>query len=66
MFVVLTAHLFDQQTKYTTDCTLKTAAAATRDVGATEAVSRPEESGRNSLFQTRDVGATEAVSRPEE
>ena len=43
VFVVLTTHLFNQQTKYTTDCTLKTAAAATRAGGATEAVSRPEE-----------------------
>ena len=44
-FVVLTTHLFNQQTKYTTDCTLKTVAAAatTRAGGATEAVSRPEE-----------------------
>ena len=42
VFVVLTTHLFNQQTKYTTDCTLKTA-AATRARGATEAVSRPEE-----------------------
>ena len=42
--VVLTTHLFNQRTKYTTDCTLKTAAtAATRAGGATEAVSRPEE-----------------------
>jgi hypothetical protein len=29
--------------KYTTDCTLKTTAVATRARGATEAVSRPEE-----------------------
>ena len=43
VFVVLTTHLFNQQTKYTTDCTLKTAAAATRVGGATKAVSRPEE-----------------------
>ena len=44
VFVVLTTHLFNQQTKYTTDCTLKTAAAtATRAGGATEIVSRPEE-----------------------
>ena len=43
VFVVLTTHLFNQQTKYTTDCTLKTAAAATRAGGATEAVSRPKE-----------------------
>ena len=43
VFVVLTTHLFNQQTKYTTDCTLKTAAAvATRAGGAIEAVSRPE------------------------
>ena len=38
-----TTHLVNEQTKYTTDCTLKTAAAATRAGGATEAVSRPEE-----------------------
>ena len=31
------------KTKYTTDCTLKTTAAATRVGGTTEAVSRPEE-----------------------
>ena len=43
VFVVLTTHLFNQQTKYTTDCTLKTAAVATRAGGATEAVSRSEE-----------------------
>ena len=43
VFVVLTTHLFNQQTKCTTDCTLKTAVAATRAGGATEAVSRPEE-----------------------
>ena len=43
VFVVLTTHLFNQHMKYTTDCTLKTAAAATRAGGATEAVSRPEE-----------------------
>ena len=43
VFVVSTTHLFNQQTKYTTDCTLKTTAAATRVGGATEAVSRPEE-----------------------
>ena len=43
VFVVLTTHLFNQQTKYTTDCTLKTAATATRAGGATEAVSRQEE-----------------------
>ena len=42
VFVVLTTHLFNQQTKYTTDCTLKTA-SATRAGGATEAVSRLEE-----------------------
>ena len=42
VFVILTTHLFNQQTKYTTDCTLKTA-AATGAGGATEAVSRPEE-----------------------
>ena len=53
VFVVLTTHLFNQQTKYTTDCTLKTAAAATRAGGATEAVSRPEEWRRSSLFQTK-------------
>ena len=53
VFFVLTTHLFNQQTKYTTDCTLKTAAAATRAGGATEAVSRPEEWRRNSLFQTK-------------
>ena len=35
--------IFNQQTKYTTDCTLKIAAVATRAGGATEAVSRPEE-----------------------
>ena len=34
-------------------CTLKTAAAATRAGGATEAVSRPEEWRRSSLFQTK-------------
>ena len=43
VFVVLTTHLFNQQTKYTTDCTLKTTATTTRAGGATEAVSRPEE-----------------------
>ena len=43
VFVVLTTHLFNQQMKYTTDCTLKIAAATTRARGATEAVSRPEE-----------------------
>ena len=53
VFVVLTTHLFNQQTKYTTDCTLKTAAAATRAGGATEAVSRPEEWRSSSLFQTK-------------
>ena len=53
VFVVPTTHLFHQQTKYTTDCTLKTAAAATRAGGATEAVSRPEEWRRSSLFQTK-------------
>ena len=42
-FFILTTHLFNQQTKYTADCTLKTAAAATRAGGATEAVSKPEE-----------------------
>ena len=36
--------IFNQQTKYTTDCTLKTAAAATRAGGATEAVSRGQKS----------------------
>ena len=41
VFVVLTTHLFNQQKKYTTDCTLKIAAAATRAGGATEAGSRP-------------------------
>ena len=46
--------IFNQQTKYTTDCTLKTAAAAaTRAGGATEAISRPEEWRRGSLFQTK-------------
>ena len=45
--------IFNQQTKYTTDCTLKIAAAATRTGGATEAVSRPEEGRRSSLFQTK-------------
>ena len=35
--------IFNQQTKYTADCTLKTAAATTRAGGATEAVSMPEE-----------------------
>ena len=35
--------IFNQQTEYTTDCTLKTAAATTRARGATKAVSRPEE-----------------------
>ena len=53
VFVVLTTHLFNQQTKYTTDCTLKIAAAASRAGGATEAVSRPEEWRRSSLFQTK-------------
>ena len=43
VFVVLKTHSFNQQTKYTTNCTLKTAAVATRAGGATEAVSRPEE-----------------------
>ena len=43
VFIVLTTHLFNQQTKYTTDCTLKTTAAATRAGGAIEVVSRPEE-----------------------
>ena len=43
VFVVLTTHLFNQQTKYTTDCTLQTTTAATRAGGATEAVSKPEE-----------------------
>ena len=41
--VVLTTNLFNQQTKYTTDGTLKTATATTRARGAIEAVSRPEE-----------------------
>ena len=53
VFVILTTHLFNQQTKYTTDCTLKTAAATTKAGGATEAVSRPEEWRRSSLFQTK-------------
>ena len=52
VFVVLTTHLFNQQTKYTTDCTLKTTATS-RAGGATEAVSRPEEWRRSSLFQTK-------------
>lgn len=48
-----TTHLVNEQTKYTTNCTLKIAAAATRAGGATEAVSRPEEWRRSSLFQTK-------------
>ena len=43
VFVVLTTHLFNQQTKYTADCTLKTAAAAARGGGAREVVSRSKE-----------------------
>ena len=43
VFVVITTHLFNQQTKYTIDCTLKIAATTTRAGGAIEAVSRPEE-----------------------
>ena len=42
VLVALTTHLFNQQMKYTTDCTLKTAAVATRVGGETEVVSRPE------------------------
>ena len=53
VFLVLTTHLFNQQTKYTTDGTLKTATATTRARGAIEAVSRPEEWRRSSLFQTK-------------